>query len=127
MRLTLFSQHCFEQGSRSTTTSTMDSIELADAAHIIIHATAKRRSSTRLTVTRWSVVGCTTPSYNDAIVATVCTPSSLCGGVYHQRKHTAKFKHHKLINPSSLCTDIKINRQERTVVEMGAGIKIGGS
>jgi len=41
--LALFSQRCFEQESRSTTTSMTCSIELADAAHTIIHATAEQR------------------------------------------------------------------------------------
>jgi hypothetical protein len=46
-RSALFSQRCFEQDSRSTTTSTMVSIEPADAAHIITRPTMERLSLQR--------------------------------------------------------------------------------
>lgn len=59
--MALFSQRCFEQESRSTTTSTTDSIELAGAAHLFIHATVEQCFSAR-PAARWHVVGRTTPT-----------------------------------------------------------------
>jgi hypothetical protein len=97
----------------------MDSVELADAAYIFIHATMEQCFSAR-SAARWHVVGRTTPDYNSPVSTAGLLFLSL-RGMRETKSSRQELKHQKSIIPFPFVRTFKTNRQERTVVETGYG------